>query len=189
MYRNSKNMSVRRNAESGKRLFDLWFSGNYDKLRKRCIGMNLFGEIYNTSAEDVFHDAYLIARDSVSIEDEDIFLHVFLAAYKRQSKIKYRTEQQEIRPKDLFWSLLRVDNDLSPLEIDEQLEKRERFVNQIKKHAKTWFSTEDYEIFNLYFLHSFTLENVAVAIGKSVTHIWGRVHHTQNSLCYKFKTI
>lgn len=189
MYRNSKDMSTRRNAESGKRLFDLWFSGNYEMLRNRCISTNLFGEIFNTNYEDAFHDAYLIARDSITNEDGDIFLHVFLAAFKRQSKIKYRTEQQEIRPKDLFWSLLKVDNDLSPLEIEAKLEKRERFVNQVKKHAKTWFSAEDYEIFNLYFVHSFTLENVAVALGKSITHIWGRVHYTQNALCNKFQTI
>ena len=189
MYRNSKDMSTRRNAESGKRLFDLWFSGNYEMLRNRCISTNLFGEIYNTTYEDIFHDAYLVARDSVTTEDEEIFLQVFLASFKRQSKHIYKAEQKEIRPTDLFWAFLKTDEELEPLEIEEKLLKREKFVNQIKNHAKTWFKPEDYEIFNLYFVHSFTLENVAVALGKSITHIWGRVHHTQNSLCYKFKTI
>ena len=189
MYRNSKDMSSRRNAECGKRLFDLWFSANYEMLRNRCISTNVFGEIFNTNYEDVFHDAYLVARDSINNEDSEIFLHVFLAAFKRQSKIKYQAEQKEIRPKDLFWSLLKVDEDLEPLEIEEKLAKREKFVNQVKRHARNWFNAEDYEIFNLYFIHSYTLENVSVMLNKSVSHIWGRVHYTQTALCYKFQTI
>lgn len=182
-------MSIKRNVESGKRIFDIWFSQNYEKLRKRCISTNLFGEIYNTTYEDVFHDAYLIARDSVTIEEEEIFLQVFLASFKRQSKRIYKAEQKEIRPNDLFWAFLKIDEELEPLEIETKLMQRERFVNQIKKYAKTWFNAEDYEIFNLYFVHSFTLENVALTLGKSVSHIWGRVHYTQKALCYKFETI
>ena len=172
MYRNSKDMSSRRNAECGKRLFDLWFSANYEMLRNRCISTNVFGEIYNTNYEDIFHDAYLVARDSINNEDSEIFLHVFLAAFKRQSKIRYQAEQ-----------------DLEPLEIEEKLAKREKFVNQVKRHARNWFNAEDYEIFNLYFMHSYTLENVSVMLNKSVSHIWGRVHYTQTALCYKFQTI
>ncbi len=177
------------NPESGKRLFDLWFSSNYEKLRNRCVGANLFGEIYNTSSEDVFHDTYLVTRDSITTEDEEIFLHMFLAAYKRQSKIRYNAEQREIRPKDLFWALLRIDSELEPLEIEEKLAKREKFVNQVKRHARNWFSPEDRQIFDLYFVHSFKLENVAMILGKSTSYIWGRVHHTQTALCNKFQTI
>ena len=170
-------------------LFDAWFSSNYNDLKRRCVPTNLFGEIYNVTNEDVFHDAYLVARNNAKNEDEEVFLQIFLATYKRQCKIRYNAELKEVRPKDLFWSFLRVDEELNLLEEETKKIKREKLSDQIRNYAKKYFSNEDFQIFKMYFINSFTLENVAVALGRSTAYIWGRVHYTQFALCSKFETI
>ena len=58
--------------------FDSWFSANYQQVKERVVSTNLFGEIYNVTSEDVFHDSYLICREIASGNDEKVFLSLLV---------------------------------------------------------------------------------------------------------------
>ena len=166
------------------KVFDLWFARNYDKLKEKVLPLSLFGEVLFTSSEDVFHDAFLVARESVLSNDEGEFLTIFLAAYKRQSKRHYRTETQEIRPSDLFWSLLRVD------ETDDQegisKEKREDFAKKMKRFAFVTFSADEYKVFEMYFKNGFTCDEIGGYYGVSGMCICKRLGTMKQRLLMRF---
>ena len=50
---------------TNEQLFDNWFATNYERLKADLLPTNLFGELYSLTSEDVFHNAYLLARESV----------------------------------------------------------------------------------------------------------------------------
>lgn len=165
--------------------FDNWFSANYQQLRERVIPSNLFGEIYNSVCEDVFHDSYLICRDIASGNDEKVFFTLFLATYKRQSKIRYNAESKEVRPNDLFWAFLRVDDNES--ESEEMKAKKDSFVAKIMKCAKLSFSASEFEVFQMYFKMNLGYNDIADVYGVTTPAIIYRIGKMNAFLCAKFE--
>jgi len=167
--------------------FDAWFVCNYDKLKTNCLPSNVFGEIYNVTSEDIFHDAYLVARDAVLSEDESEYQTIFFAAYKRQSKKYYKTEEQEIRPNDLFFALLRSESDTNIIEDDERKERFERLANKMLKFARITFSADEFTCFEMYFKHSFSLDEIGQIYGVSGVGVGKRMNHMKHVLCMRFE--
>lgn len=165
--------------------FDVWFARNYSRLREKVLPLSLFGDVLFSSSEDVFHDAFLVARDSVLSDNESEFLTIFLAAYKRQSKKYYRTEKQEIRPCDLFWSLLRIDLDEEQDGISK--EKRENFANKIRCYAKKTFSADEFQVFEMYFRNGLSQYVIADYYGVCVRAINKRLIGMKTLLFQKFE--
>lgn len=73
-------------VSSNVQLFDNWFATNYERLKADLVPTNLFGELYHIESQDVFHNAYLLARESVLGKEKNEFEFVFYAAYRRQNK-------------------------------------------------------------------------------------------------------
>lgn len=166
--------------------FDAWFARNYDKLKTKCVPCNIFGEMFNVSTEDVFHDAFLIARESVLSEDESEYQTIFFAAYKRQSKKYYRTEAKEIRPQDLFWALLRSESEENVNEEDARKEKFGRLANKMIKFARVTFSADEFTCFEMYFKHSFSLSEIGQMYGVTGVGVGKRINHMKHVLCMRF---
>lgn len=165
--------------------FDSWFSANYQQLREKVIPSNLFGEIYNSVCEDVFHDSYLICREIASGNDEKVYFTLFLATYKRQSKIRYNAESKEVRPNDLFWAFLRVDDNES--ESEEMKAKKDTFIHKLLKCAKLSFSASEFEVFEYYFKLNLGLTNIADVYGCTPAAISYRIDKMTSFLCAKFE--
>lgn len=163
--------------------FDSWFSANYQQLREKTIPMNLFGEIYNSVSEDVFHDSYLICREIASGNDEVVYLTLFLATYKRQMKIRYNATLLEVRPKDLFWALLKVEDS----ESEVSKEKRDAFISNVCKTAKEYFSKSEYDIFNMYFRLGINQYEIADYCGVTQSTVFYRIGKMKAFLCAKFE--
>ena len=72
---------------TNEQLFDNWFASNYERLKADLLPTNLFGELYSLTSEDVFHNAYLLARESVLGKEKNEFEFVFYAAYRRQNTL------------------------------------------------------------------------------------------------------
>ena len=166
--------------------FDAWFVRNYDKLKTKCLPCNIFGELFNVTSEDVFHDAYLIAREAVLSEDESEYQTIFFAAYKRQSKRYYRTEAQEIRPKDLFFALLKSD-ETNIIEEDARKTKFEQLANKMMKFARVTFSADEFTCFEMYFKHSFSLPEIGLMYGVTGVGVGKRINHMKHVLCMRFE--
>ena len=75
-------MNVSRNEKA----FDAWFATNYTSLKADLLPTNIFGELYRLTSEDVFHNAYLLARDLVKGKSENEYYTIFLASYRRENK-------------------------------------------------------------------------------------------------------
>lgn len=165
--------------------FDSWFSANYQQVKERVVSTNLFGEIYNVTSEDVFHDSYLICRDIASGNDEKVFFTLFVATYKRQMKIRYCGMQKEIRPKDLFWAFLKVDE--SNDESEEMKAKKDAFIHKLLKCAKLSFSASEFEVFEYYFKLNLGLTNIADVYGCTPAAISYRIDKMTSFLCAKFE--
>lgn len=175
-------MVTKRNVKA----FDAWFVRNYDNLKTKCLPSNLFGELYNISSEDIFHDAYLIARNAILSEDESEYLTIFIAAYKRQSKKYYRTAAQEIRPKDLFFALLRSEDE-NIIDDDARKSSFETLANKMMKFARVTFSADEFTCFEMYFKHSFSLNEIGLMYGVSGVGVGKRINHMKHVLCMRFK--
>ena len=175
-------MNVSRNEKA----FDAWFARNYDKLKTKLMPCNLFGELFNSVTEDVFHDAYLTAREAVLSNDESEYQTIFFAAYKRQSKKYYRTEAKEIRPQDLFWALLRSESEENVIEEDARKEKFERLANKMMKYARVTFSADEFMCFEMYFNHSFSLPEIGLMYGVTGVGVGKRINHMKHVLCMRF---
>ena len=165
--------------------FDSWFSANYQQVKERVVSTNLFGEIYNVTSEDVFHDSYLICRDIASGNDEKVFFTLFLATYKRQSKIRYAASMKEIRPKDLFWAILKVDESNNESEVSK--EKKDALIHKLLKCAKLSFSASEFEVFDYYFKLNLGLTNIADVYGCTPAAISYRIDKMTSFLCAKFE--
>ena len=176
-------MNVSRNEKA----FDAWFVRNYDKLKKTCLPYNVFGELLNVTSEDVFHDAFLVARSVISSTDEETFKTVFVAAYKRQCKTHYRTEKQEIRPTDLFWALLRSESENNIVDEDARKERFEKLANKMMKFARITFSADEFTCFEMYFKHSFSLVEIGQMYGVTGVGVGKRINHMKHFLCMRFE--
>ncbi len=167
------------------RMFDSWFSANYQQVKAKVLPMNLFGELYNSVCEDVFHDSYLICREIASGNDEKVFFTLFVATYKRQMKIRYCGMQKEIRPNDLFWAFLKVDDNES--ESEEMKAKKDAFIHKLLKCAKLSFSASEFEVFEYYFKRNLGLTNIADVYGCTPAAISYRIDKMTSFLCAKFE--
>ncbi|MBE6261128.1 MAG: hypothetical protein E7107_09975 [Prevotella sp.] len=165
--------------------FDSWFSANYQQVKERVVSTNLFGEIYNVTSEDVFHDSYLICREIASGNDEKVFLSLFIATYKRQSKIRYAASMKEIRPKDLFWAILKVDESNNESEVSK--EKKDAFIANLMKVAKDSFSASEFELFQLYFRNGLNTYQIADVYGTTQHAVFYRLGKMKAFLCAKFE--
>lgn len=168
--------------------FDAWFARNYDKLKQKCVPYTLFGELYNVNTEDVFHDAYLIARNAVLSSDETEYETIFVAAYKRQSKMYYKANDQEIRPSDLFWSLLKSEEESESKQTEQKKQRFEDLANKIKRFAFVTFSADEYNVFCLYFKNGLSMDNVGAVLGVNRSAICKRLFGMRHLLCAKFET-
>ena len=147
---------------------------------------NKYGELYSLTSEDVFHNAYLLARESVLGEETNEYEFVFYAAYRRENKKHwYRfNHQKEIRPSDLFWSLLQLDENERT---EEQKTKRDKLVSDIIRWAKVSFSIDNYNVFKMYFHNGFSQYDIADYYGVCVRAINKRLGRMQNMLMSKFE--
>ena len=171
---------------TNEQLFDNWFATNYERLKADLLPTNLFGELYSLTSEDVFHNAYLLARESVLGKEKNEFEFVCYAAYRRQNKTHwYRfNHQKEIRPSDLFWSLLKVDENERT---EEQKAKRDKLVSDIIRWAKVSFSADEYNVFKMYFNNGFSEYDIADYYGVCVRAINKRLGGMKAMICAKFE--
>lgn len=167
------------------RMFDSWFSANYQQVKAKVLPMNLFGELYNSVCEDVFHDSYLICREIASGNDEKVFFTLFVATYKRQMKIRYCGMQKEIRPNDLFWAFLKVDESNSESEVSK--EKKDAFIDNLMKAAKDSFSASEFELFKLHFRNGLSTYQIADVYGTTQHAVFYRLGKMKAFLCAKFE--
>jgi hypothetical protein len=171
---------------TNEQLFDSWFASNYGLLKANLCPTNLYGELYSLTSEDVFHNAYLLARESVLGKETNEFEFVFYAAYRRQNKKQwYRfNHQKEIRPSDLFWSLLKVDENERT---EEQKAKRYKLVSDIIRWAKVSFSADEYNVFKMYFNNGFSEYDIADYYGVCVRAINKRLGSMKAMVCARFE--
>ena len=173
-------------VNSNVQLFDNWFATNYERLKADFLPTNLFGELYHIESQDVFHNAYLLARESVLGKEASEFEFVLYAAYRRQNKTHwYRfNHPKEIRPSDLFWSLFQLDENERT---EEQKAKRDKLVSDIIRWAKVSFSTDNYNVFKMYFHNGFSQYDIADYYGFCVRAINKRLGRMQVMLMNKFE--
>ena len=167
-------------------LFDSWFASNYGLLKRDLCPSNFFGELYSVTSEDVFHNAYLSAREQVKSKEQNEFLVVFYAAYRRLNRREwYRFNHQEvIRPSDLFWSLLMIDDNNAP---EERNARRDKLVASVIKYAKTSFSADEYNVFKMYFNNGFSQYDIADFYGCCVRLINKKLGRMKAMVCAKFE--
>ncbi len=166
--------------------FNEWFSANYSALRTKCLPFNLFGELYNTTFEDVFHDTYLICVETTKdCKDSALYETIFTATYKAQSKLRYNAELNNVRPSDLFWSFLTADvYDISESEITK--EKKDTFINSLMEYAKQTFSADEYTLFTLYFKNGLNQYEIADVFGTTQGAVFYRLGTMKQLLCMRF---
>lgn len=166
--------------------FNKWFSKNYLALKEKCLPYNLFGELYNTTFEDIFHDAYLVCVESTKVcKDSTLFETIFVATFKAQNKVRYNAEMRNIRPTDLFWSFLKSE-DYDVNENESKKEKRSAFVKALKQYAKNSFSADEYTLFCLYFNNGLSQYEIADVFGSSRGAVLYRLTNIKNLLCMRF---
>ena len=146
--------------------FDDWFASNYDNLKADLLPTNLFGELYKLTSEDVFHNAYLLSRELVTGKSENEYYTIFLASFRRENKKHwYRfNHSKEIRPDDLFWALLKVEESEG---YNERKEKK--------------------DVFKMYFANGFSQYDIADYYGTCVRAINKRLGHMKAMLCARFE--
>lgn len=175
-----------------KQSFNDWFSVNYATLKSKVLPYNLFGELYNTTFEDVFHDSYLIALDAVNkvcADNPAIYELTFVASYKRQIKTRYCAELKEIRPKDFFWACLTGDDD----DNNENERKENRWdrisslADEILKFARVTFSKSEYDLFCLYFKNGLTSYECADIFGVTQGTCYYRISNMKHIICAAFE--
>lgn len=166
--------------------FDNWFAANYDNLKADLLPTNLFGELYKLTSEDVFHNAYLLSRELVTGKSENEYYTIFLASFRRENKKHwYRfNHSKEIRPDDLFWALLKVEENEST---EEQKEKRDKLVSDIIRWAKVSFSADEYNVFKMYFNNGFSQYDIADFYGCCVRLINKKLGRMKAMVCAKFE--
>lgn len=170
--------------------FDNWFSANYEVLKSKVLPYNLFGELYNTTFEDVFHDSYLVCRENYLGDNPDLWEITFRACYKRQTISRYRAEQKDIRPKDFFWACLTSDdNDESESndKKDSRWDRISSLSNEILKFARTTFSKSEYDLFSLYFKNGFSSYACADVFGVTQFAVYHRLMNMKHIVCAAFE--
>ena len=174
-----------------KQTFNDWFSVNYETLKSKVLPYNLFGELYNTTFEDVFHDSYLVAIDAVQkvcADNPQLYELTFLATYKRQIKCRYRAEQKEIRPKDFFWACLTADDSESDnKEKDNRWNRISSLADEILKFARATFSKSEYDLFCLYFKNGLTSYECADVFGVTQGACYFRISNMKHIVCAAFE--
>ncbi len=163
--------------------FDSWFASSYEALKQKCLPYSMFGELYNTMFEDVFHDAYLVCRDSLTgKEDDALFEVLFIAAYKAQSKHHYKADQNEVKPNDLFWAFLSVSDD-DETTIQENEERKEKFddlASKVFDYAAHTLSKDENELLCMYFKNGYSSVDIALVFGcdgSAVRYRLGQIKH------------
>ena len=175
-------MNVSRNEKA----FDAWFATNYTSLKADLLPTNIFGELYRLTSEDVFHNAYLLARDLVKGKSENEYYTIFLASYRRENKRHWYhfNHSKEIKPKDLFWALLKVDESEG---YNERAEKRDKLFSTIIKWTRKNFSADEFDVFKMYFANGFSQYDIADYYGTCVRSINKRLGHMKAMLCARFE--
>lgn len=166
--------------------FDDWFASNYESLKADLLPTNLFGELYRLTSEDVFHNAYLLARELVNGTSENEYYTIFLASFRRENKRHWDrfNHSKEIKPNDLFWALLKVEESEDNNDLKE---KKDKLFADIIKWCRKNFSADEFDVFKMYFANGFSQYDIADYYGTCVRAINKRLGHMKAMLCARFE--
>lgn len=170
-------------------LFNHWFAANYEQLKTQLCCDETFGEVYSPTCEDDLHNAYLCVFDSLkSYHGEAEFMTLFLAAFRRQRKAFKAHEAKEIRPSDLFWAFLH-ETETDPTETERANILTEQRAKAVKAFAKRTFNEKQYNVFQLYFIHSFTIDQICACVSWSAPTVAKCVKYCKDCLNCEFRNI
>lgn len=142
--------------------FDEWICRHHNALRQRIMVSCIFDE-------DIFHDTYLMMRETVAIPIGKYMESDFLKLYKILFMRSFNAQSKYVFPDPLFFRYLRteaVEFDLSEVDIEEP-EPIEEQAKKIDRYCRATLGRDDYELFKLRFIACLSIRELIAYTGRS----------------------